>query len=153
MYQQIQTGVAEGTIIIPTGAFPLRLHEVAPYVTLVDTGVTTTGGLAANADSWARFPDDVKAVLLELGRDYSIGHAQLVKEKSDEFIGLMEQSGATVSTLPEADREAWVAGLPELGGGWIDAVESEGLPGSEIMAAYMQAMIEKGAEPLRDWSQ
>ena len=152
MYQQIQTGVAEGTIIIPTGAYPLRLHEVAPYVTLVDTGVTTNGGLAANADSWDRFPDDVKTVLLELGREYSLGHAQVVKEKSDTSIELMKEAGATVTSMSEADRQAWVAGLPELGAEWIAAVEAQGLPGTEIMNAYMDAMEAKGATPLRNWA-
>ena len=70
MYQQIQTGVAEGAIIIPTGAYPLRLHEVAPYVTLVDTGITTIGGLAANADSWESFPEDIHTVLDQLRISY-----------------------------------------------------------------------------------
>jgi TRAP-type C4-dicarboxylate transport system substrate-binding protein len=153
MYQSIQTGVAEGTIIIPTGAYPLRLHEVAPYVTLVDTGVTTVGGIAVNADSWARFPEDVQTVLKELGREYSLGHAQLVKDRSDEVVGLMEEAGATVTRLSEDQRQAWVAGLPDLGNEWVAAIEAQGAPGREIMSAYMETMKEAGAMPMRDWSQ
>lgn len=153
MYQQIQTGVAEGTIIIPTGAFPLRLHEVAPHVTLVDTGVTTIGGLAVNADSWERFPEDVRTVLSELGREYSLGHATLVKAKSDEAVEAMRAAGATVTRLSEEDRKAWVAGLPDLGAEWVAAVEAQGAPGGEIMAAYLAAMKARGAAPLREWAQ
>ncbi|KAA9008231.1 C4-dicarboxylate TRAP transporter substrate-binding protein [Histidinibacterium aquaticum] len=153
MYQTIQTGVAEGTIIIPTGAYPLRLHEVAPYVTLVDTGVTTIGGLAVNADSWERFPEDVQTVLMELGREYSMGHAQLVKETSDQIVEQMEADGATVTRLPEEERTAWVEGLPDLGEEWVATVAADGLPGEEIMSTYMSMMEEKGAEPMRDWSE
>jgi TRAP-type C4-dicarboxylate transport system substrate-binding protein len=153
MYQSIQTGVAEGAIIIPTGAFPLRLHEVAPYVTLVDTGVTTIGGVAVNADSWARFPEDVKTVLKELGREYSLGHAELVKQRSDEVVAQMQEAGATVTRLPEDQRQAWVAGLPDLGNEWVATVEAQGIPGREIMTAYMDTMKAAGATPMRDWSQ
>lgn len=153
IYQQIQTGVAEGTIIIPTGAFPLRLHEVAPYITLVDTGVTTTGGLAANADSWAGFPDDVKTVLLALGREYSTAHAELVRDKHAKAIELMKAQGATVFALPESEREKWVAGLPELGKTWVQAVSAKGLPGGAFLKTYMKAMRDRGAKPMRDWSE
>ncbi|XWN31148.1 MAG: C4-dicarboxylate TRAP transporter substrate-binding protein [Devosia sp.] len=152
MYQQMQTGVAEGTIIIPTGAYPLRLHEVAPNVTLVDTGVTTTGGLAVNADSWERFPDDVKTVLKELGREYSLGHAQVVKDRHDFVLKKMEEEGATVTSLPDEEKQRWVDGLPDLGKTWVDQVESAGAPGGEIMARFMSEAQERGATPLRDWS-
>ncbi|SLN51786.1 TRAP transporter substrate-binding protein DctP [Roseisalinus antarcticus] len=153
MYQQIQTGVAEGTIIIPTGAYPLRLHEVAPYVTLVDTGVTTTGGLAVNADSWDRFPEDVQTVLTELGLEYSLGHAQIVKDMSDEIVQRMGDEGSTIYPLPDSDRAAWVAGLPDLGANWIEAVSDQGLPGAEVMSAFMEGARARGAEPLRNWDE
>lgn len=152
IYQQLQTGVGDGTIIIPTGAFPLRLHEVAPYITRVDTGVTTTGGLAANADSWARFPDDVKKVLTELGREYSKGHAEIVGRVHDKAIAMMESQGATVSTMSAEDREAWVAGLPDLGQNWIETVSAKGLDGQAFMTRFIEEARERGAEPMRDWS-
>ena len=62
-YQQIQTGVADGVITILTGAAPNRLHEVAPYITLVGLGSQVTGALAINLDTWNRLPDDVRAEL------------------------------------------------------------------------------------------
>jgi TRAP-type C4-dicarboxylate transport system substrate-binding protein len=34
-YTQIRTGVADGVLTILTGAYPYRIHEVAPYVTLI----------------------------------------------------------------------------------------------------------------------
>ena len=55
-YQQIQTGVADGVITILTGAAPNRLHEVAPYITLVGIGSQVTGALAINLDTWNRLP-------------------------------------------------------------------------------------------------
>lgn len=153
MYEQMQTGVAEGTVIIPTGAYPLRLHEVAPFVTLVDTGVTTTGGLAANADSWASWPEDVQKVLLELGREYSLGHAQVVKDRHEAVLKLMEEEGATISTLPDSEKQRWVEVLPDLGAVWAETVSGAGLPGADIMKRFISEAEERGATPLRDWSE
>lgn len=152
IYQQLQTGIGDGTIIIPTGAFPLRLHEVAPYITQVDTGVTTTGGLAANADRWASFPDDVKKVLTELGREYSVGHAEIVRDRHAKSIELMKSQGATVGKLSAEGREKWVAGLPDLGKTWIDAITAKGMDGQAFMTRFIEEARERGAEPMRDWS-
>ena len=70
-YSQLQTGVADGAVIHATGAWPLKLHEVVPHLTLVDTGPVTYGGAGMNADSFKRMPSDVQKVLRKLGRAYS----------------------------------------------------------------------------------
>ena len=51
MYGQLQTGVGDGIILIGTGAYPLKLHEEAPFVTRVDTGPLTFGGFGINTDT------------------------------------------------------------------------------------------------------
>ena len=66
-YNQIQTGVADGVVVIITGAFPNKHYEVAPYVTLVGLGAHMTGGLGVNKDIWESLSDDVRQVLSELG--------------------------------------------------------------------------------------
>ena len=68
-YQMLQTGVADGTLIISTGAHSFKLYEVAPFITLVDLGVTTIGGLAVNGNTWKKLPPDVREVLGKLGRE------------------------------------------------------------------------------------
>ena len=61
-YTQIQTGVADGVLTILTGAAPYRIHEVAPYITLVGLGGQVTGALSINLDTWNRLPPDVRGV-------------------------------------------------------------------------------------------
>ncbi|MGX1101189.1 C4-dicarboxylate TRAP transporter substrate-binding protein [Amorphus sp. MBR-141] len=150
-YQQIQTGVADGAIIIPTGAYSLKLHEVAPHITLVDMGVTTIGGLAVNKDTWESLPEDVKTVLAELGREYSTVHAEQVAARYDGSMKKMAEEGAIIVELPAADRKQWVESLGDLSKTWVATVEEKGLPGTEILTTYMDAMRAGGAEPLRDW--
>ncbi|GAA4128487.1 C4-dicarboxylate TRAP transporter substrate-binding protein [Aminobacter aganoensis] len=152
-YQQIQSGVADGAIIMPTGSFSLKLHEVAPHITLVDIGVTTVGGLAVNQDSWNALPKDVQAVLTKLGREYSDVHAKQVMARYDQSLADMAKEGAQIKPLPAQDRQLWVDSLAALSKTWVETAEKAGLPARDIVVRFMDEMRERGAKPLRNWDQ
>ena len=152
-YMQIQTGVAEGTVVIPNGAFSFKLHEVAPHITLVEMGATTIGGFAVNKDTWNRLPEDVQKVLAKLGREYSAVHAKEVAASYDMALEKMEAAGATITELSAEERLQWANGLPDLAADWVAANEERGLPARKIMKAYMDAMRARGVEPLRNWDE
>ncbi|HET7608778.1 MAG TPA: C4-dicarboxylate TRAP transporter substrate-binding protein, partial [Gammaproteobacteria bacterium] len=99
-YQQIQTGVADGVITILTGAAPNRLHEVAPYITLVGLGSQVTGALAINLDTWNRLPDAVREELERLGPEYSRAVADDIAKRYDASIARMRSEGAIVTEFP-----------------------------------------------------
>jgi len=152
MYSQLQTGIGDGTILIATGAYPLRLHEVAPYVTRVDTGPLTFGGFGVNADTFDALPEDVQQVIAELGREYSIENARLIEEREGQVFEKFEAEGASVSVMPEEQRVEWVNRLPDLGKIWVDTNEANGVPARRIMIEFMETLRAVGGEPLRDWS-
>ena len=150
-YQQIQTGVADGVITILTGAAPNRLHEVAPHITLVGIGSQVTGALAINLDTWNRLPQDVRDVLDELGPEYSRSVADDLAKRYDASIARMRGEGATVTELPLAEKQKWLAAMPDIAGRWIAATERRGQPAGDALRAYMAALRARGAQPLRDW--
>ena len=150
-YEQIQTGVADGVITILTGAAPNRLHEVAPYITLVGLGSQVTGSFAINLDTWKRLPADVQAVLDELGPEYSHAVADEIAKRYAASLARMQKEGATVTELPLAEKQKWLAALPDIATRWVQATERRGLPAGDALRAYMGAMREHGAQPLRDW--
>ncbi len=113
-YQQIQTGVADGVITILTGAAPNRLHEVAPFITLVGIGSQVTGALAINLDTWNRLPDDVRAALEELGPEYSRGVADEIARRYEASLERMRGEGATVIEFPLAEKQKWLAAMPDI---------------------------------------
>lgn len=149
-YNQIQTGVADGVVVIITGAFPNKHYEVAPYVTLVGLGAQMTGGLGVNKDVWDGLSDDVRAVLTELGEEYTVAHAEEVMARYESFLSKLPEAGAIVSTLPAADVDAWAAGLPNLAKDWSEANASDGAP--EVLEAYMAKVRDAGLSPRIDWS-
>jgi len=152
MYSQVQTGVGDGVLLISTGAYPLKLHEVAPHVTRVDTGPLTFGGFGINADTFEALPEDVQQVLAELGAEYSEENARLIVEREKKVFEAFEKEGAQVAEMPMEQKKEWVDRMPDLGKAWVEDTEKAGVPARDIMKAFMETVKAQGAEPLRDWS-
>jgi len=150
-YTQIQTGVADGVLTILTGAPPYRIHEVAPYITLVGIGAQLTGGMAINLDTWNGLPEDVRDVLAELGIEYSRAVADELGVRYERGLASMQADGADLSELPLEEKLEWLDGLPNMAGRWVEATEARGIPAGEVLQIYMDAVRRRGAMPLRDW--
>jgi TRAP-type C4-dicarboxylate transport system substrate-binding protein len=152
-YSQLQTGVAEGAVIHATGAWPLKLHEVVPHLTLVDTGPVTYGGAGMNADSFKRMPPDVQGVLRKLGRSYSDENVRLVEDGYEAAIKGMVAGGAKMTRMPESDRKKWVESMPPMGKLWVVDNEKRGIPARQILADFMNTVRSHGGKPLRNWDE
>jgi TRAP-type C4-dicarboxylate transport system substrate-binding protein len=150
-YTQINTGVADGVLTILSGAYPYRIHEVAPYITLVGIGAQFNGGVSINKETWDRLPQDVQSTLAELGRDYSRTLGQTVVARYDQALAAVQDEGATVSTLSETEKRRWIDGLPDIAGRWVSSAEQRGYPAGEVLKIYMEALRARGGRPLRDW--
>lgn len=152
-YNNIATGVADGAVMTINGMLPFKIHEVAPYITLVDMGGPITGALTINNDTWNSLPDDVQSVLTELGGEYSTMVADSVAGREEKFLAMMQEQGATVSTLDPAEREKWATGLPDLAGDWVKLNGDAGLPASDVLKAFLDGARSRGSEPVRDWAE
>ncbi len=151
MYNGVQTGVGEGVALIPSGAIPIKLHEVAPYVTYVDMGSVTFGAFAVNKKRWESLPKEVQDVLRPIAMEYAAENIKIVKAREAAGLERIKKEGAKVSTLPEAERKRWAAAMPNLAKKWVDENAKKGLPAKQIMIDYMAAMRAAGAKPARDW--
>jgi len=150
-YTQIQTGVADGVLTILTGAAPYRIHEVAPYITLVGLGSMVTGAVSVNLDTWNRLPADVQGILAELGPEYSQAVADDLRKRYDVGLARMQSEGAIVSELPLEEKEKWLAAMPNIAARWAEATERRGIPANEVLHAFLDAVRARGGKPLRDW--
>ena len=152
-YTQIQTGVADGVLTILTGAPPYRIHEVAPYITLIGLGANLTGGMAINLDTWNDLPADVQQVLDELGAEYSKGVADELGVRYERGLTSMQEEGATVTTLPIDEKLKWLNAMPNIAMRWAEATEKRNIPALEVLKAYMNAVRDRGGQPLRNWDE
>ena len=148
-YNMLQTGVADGAVILITGVLPFKLHEVAPYITKVDLGAVFSGALAMNKKTWDGLPPHMKELFRELGRDYAKMCADLVAQREASTWEVLAKNPAVkVSELPQAEREKWAKALPDVAGDWA---RRNGDAGRQVLKIFMEEARKRGAKPLRDW--
>jgi TRAP-type C4-dicarboxylate transport system substrate-binding protein len=152
-YTQMQTGVADGVLSIVTAAYPYRLYEVAPHITLVGLGAQVNGALAINKKTFNRLPVEVQGILRRLGRDYSDYVAKDMLERYENAVEVMTQEGAHISELPPGEKQRWIDGLPEMGQQWVERNERKGLPARRVLDAFMDGVRAYGDTPLRAWDE
>lgn len=156
-YTDIQTGVSEGVVGLATGNLPARIYEVAPYITQVNMGVVFSGGLGMNQFTWDSLPEEVQNAMMTAGAVYSREHGHDLAERYESSIRSMVELGSDQSTpvevnqLTEEERQRWIDGLPDLANQWVERNEERGLPASDLLSTYMDAMRERGHEPERAW--
>ncbi|MCH4562198.1 C4-dicarboxylate TRAP transporter substrate-binding protein [Halomonas sp. EGI 63088] len=153
-YMQVQTGVSNGSLVLPSGAFSIKLHEVAPYLTKVNLGSTYFGGLAINKDTFEGLPAEIQKILLEAGDVYSENVGTGAMGLYDEGMAAMEENPeVTILTWSDEQTREWIDTLPNLAKEWVEDNRAKGLPAGEVLQAYMDAMRKRGIEPMRAWDQ
>jgi TRAP-type C4-dicarboxylate transport system substrate-binding protein len=147
-YTDIQTGVIEGALSFYVGILPTRVYEVARFVTECDIGAMYVGGIGVNSQRFARFPEPVRRAMVAAGKASTAAHIRDVSERMASAKTEMVARGAVVSTLPAAERERWIRGLPNLARTWAD---SSGPASRDVLNAYFGAIRAAGQTPGRNW--
>lgn len=152
-YNEIKTGVYSGVVVSPSLAAPMKLHEVAPYVTIMSLGANYIGGLCANKDWFEGLPEDVQAAVFGAADDTKVWYDAQIQAAYQRGLDTMKAAGATVTNGPPEMRAAWAGGMDNAAKAWAGTLDQQSIPGSEMLGTYMDAMRAAGAEPLRNWDQ
>ncbi|MGB5079535.1 MAG: C4-dicarboxylate TRAP transporter substrate-binding protein [Burkholderiales bacterium] len=148
-YNMLQTGVADGAVILITGVLPFKLQEVAPYITKVDLGAVFSGALAMNKKTWDSLPPHMKDLFRGLGRDYAKMCADLTAQReAGTWAALAKMPNVKISEFPAAERLKWANALPDVAGDWA---RRNGDAGRQVLKIFMDEARKHGAKPLRDW--
>jgi len=152
VYSDIQTGVIDGQLYLPTLALVGKVHEVAPHMLKAQFGSAVWGSLAISKKVMAGFPPEVQKVLRDVGAEYTIKTAEALDAMATGGVQAMQKAGMKVTTLDAAARKEWADALPDLAREWAEPLEAKGLPAKQLLAEYMAALRKKGETPLRDWA-
>ena len=150
-YNNIKTGVYDSLLAFVSGTFPIKIHEVAPYMTKIDAGATSIGAVTINKNSFDAMPPEVQNVLREVGVEYSKRVAETLTGLVGSFEQNMAKQGATISTLPAAERLKWAGTMPNIAQDWVKRNEERGLPAGQVLKTYLAKVRAAGQKPLRDW--
>ena len=150
-YNELKTGVYDGVIVFASAALPGKLYEVAPYVTRAGLGAQYAGALCANADWYDGRAAEAQAALHAGADDAREWYLSALEGAVATSFEVMGDNGATITMASDDMRSAWAAGMDNAAKQWAESLDAKGIPGSEVLALYMNSMREAGATPLRDW--
>jgi TRAP-type C4-dicarboxylate transport system substrate-binding protein len=151
-YNDIKSGVADGTIIWPEATITFKLVEVAPYYLKTDFGTGVNKSVSVNKEVWASLPDEVKKVLKATAIDYRDKVAQAAIDLSDVSTKKFVAAGGKIRVLSAEEKKHWADSMPNIALNLVNDVEKQrGYPAKKILGAYMDALRAAGEKPVRNW--
>lgn len=151
-YQGLQSGIADGVLVLTSAAFPGRYHEVAPNFIKVGLGAQWCSTIAINTQRLESLPDPVREAILAAAQAYSNDLMTAVNASMAQHLENMQAEGATVIEWSHEARAEWATALPNIAQEWAEAMAAQDLPGHEVLQALQEEVVAAGAEPLRDWT-
>ena len=150
-YMSLQTGVYSGWVMFPSAYAAYKFHEPAPYYTMIGFGAMGGAVLVAmNTRSLERLPPEVQRIVAEVGRSYEAEAARVLDERQIAGLEVLQASGAEIRELPAGERVEWAQSLLDFPDRMAKDADSRGMPGSEVIAAYIETVTQSGYDwPVR----
>ena len=150
-YNNIATGLTEGTVAWAESAVAYKLYEVAPYMIDVRLGAVTSKVISMNARTWERLAEEVRDVLAQTAIDYRDELARETDRRAADSRREFVARGGTIVPLTAEQRREWAQSLPNMAQEWAEDLERRGLPGRRLLADYMDIMRANDQPIVRHW--
>jgi TRAP-type C4-dicarboxylate transport system substrate-binding protein len=150
-YNNVKTGVYDGLIAFITGVYPIKIHEVAPYMTKVDLGAMQIGAITINKTLFDKMSPATQKIFRDVGVEYSQKVSATMKGLAGVFEKKMAAEGAKITTFPAAERKKWATTMPNIAADWVKRNEARGIPAKKVLQAYMAKLRAAKVELVRDW--
>ena len=81
----------------------------------------------------------------------SVAREVLITLEEWEQMKAMEEAGAKVIYLSDAERKRWAEKLPNVAMNWAESMEQKGMPGKAVLKGYLDGLRQRGTVLVRDW--
>lgn len=143
-YLSLQTGVYNGWLMFPSAYLGFKFYEPAPHYTQIGFGAMGVNALTVNQRKFDKLPEEVQKILIEAGQGYEKQAGISLNERQKAGLEGLEKVGAKMKVLPEEARAGWAASLAEFPAKQAKEADGRGLPGTEVMKAYLSAVAKSG---------
>lgn len=143
-YLSLQTGVYNGWLMFPSAYLGFKFYEPAPNYTLIGFGAMPVNALTVNSRTMSRLPEDVQQILREVGQAYEDQSGASLNAAQERGLTGLGDAGASVRELPAEARAEWAQSLTGFPQQQAADADGRGMPGSEVMNAYLAAVTAAG---------
>ena len=152
MYNSLQTGVYDASLMWQQIIGALKMCEVVPYKLDASLGGVAMFVFTANKNAWAKYPEEVKEAIRAAIKPWSDDNNRRIKAGSQKGLDLcVEQYKQKTVKLSDADIKTWAMALPPLGLDWAKQRDAAGQAGTKILDAWMNGMRERKQPIVRNW--
>ena len=149
-YTSFQTGVYEGWVMFADAIVSFKLNEVTKQFVDMGFGSVHTPLLTANKDTMDSLPEDVRNIILEVGKEWGAHTAKVIADKQAASVEALKASIKVVEP-DEAVKKAWADALPNIPKLRAEEITAAGQPG-DVVYKYIDALKAAGHTFPRDWS-
>ena len=137
-YNSLQSGVYEGLGIFPTARLGFKLNEPAKVFTVVGWGSTSLYQMTMNLRAYDRLPSEIQKIIDEESEIWMDKSAQESSRRSEASLKKLKETGSTIQHLPFEERAKMAAALGDWPKQNPKKFDSQGLPGTALMKAYLK---------------
>lgn len=145
-YLSLQTGVYDGWLMFPSAYLGFKFYEPAPYYTLIGFGAMGVNALTMNKRKFDSLPPEVQKILMEVGRAYEEQSGASNNARQEAGLKGLADKGAIIKRLDPSVRAKWASFMAPFPGQQAKEADSRGMPGTEVMKAYFEAVSATGYE-------
>jgi len=143
-YLSLQTGVYNGWLMFPSAYLGFKFYEPAPHYTQIGFGAMAVNALTMNSKKLAKLPEDVQKIIIEVGRAYEDQAGASLNARQVAGLAGLAEAGAKMKVLPEEARAGWAKSLASFPGRQAKEADGRGMPGTEVMSNYLEAVGKTG---------
>jgi TRAP-type C4-dicarboxylate transport system substrate-binding protein len=143
VYLAMETGMVDGIVTCPPILLSFKLHEVARYGVVATFGCVSEG-VVMNAESWRKFPDDLKPTLDEVCHNPFKATGGLNREAYRTMMKEIEEKKVELYSLPSRESERWYERFRDVTRKWVADLEAKGLPAKEVVGIYNEECERRG---------
>jgi len=132
LYDALQKGVVDGTLMPLSGIYSFNLHKICNYVTIGDFYVSTLF-VVMNLNSWNKISaEDQQIIEMLIGRHMSEKAAAAYDAGAQLGLNACVDAGVEIYTLPSNELARWKEAVSHLNEEWANEMEDKGLPGEGV---------------------
>jgi TRAP-type C4-dicarboxylate transport system substrate-binding protein len=125
-YEQLRTGVVDGSLLPPSGLLDGKEYEVADNLIMLGIGAPTPLFQCISLDAWNQLNEATQNVFLEVAEEVMTQHAEASDEAvEDDIQGLIDQGVTYYGSLSQADIDQWAAACPDTVTAMGESLETE----------------------------
>lgn len=150
-YNSTKTGVFDAFIIFPSAHPGMKYPEVAPYTVKVGFGAQYAAAMIVNKAMFDKWPAALQKVFRDAGAKWGEDADKAMQNAGEAGLASVAGFKGQVTEFPRDEQIKWAKMMPNIAKEWAQKLDGQGLPGSKVLAAYMDEMRRLGAKPARDW--